>query len=67
MVDKEIVCKSRYICIFDDTIVLFCCKEFYKSAFVGLRRLWKRKGKWRTGNEIKEIEEDGYEGKNCVH
>jgi len=38
-----------------------------KSAFVGLRRLWKRKGKWRIGNEIKEIEEDGYEGKNCVH
>ena len=29
-------CKSRYIWIFDDTIVLFCCKEFYKSTFVGI-------------------------------
>ena len=29
-------CKSRYIWIFDDTIVLFCCKEFYKSAFAGM-------------------------------
>ena len=47
-------CKSRYIWIFDDTIVLFCCKEFYKSGFVFFKWMRPRK-KYLLNQESKRI------------
>ena len=40
----------------------FIMKKYKLSEELKLRN-WH----FRIGNEIKEIKEDGYEGKNCVH